>query len=706
MASLTFLYPMWFLALIPLGVILPWLIRQKTQQGLIAPHLAGRLGLNERQPVQGLLTWLPFVWLLSVTALAGPSWQKTTLPAYSLSGARVLVMDMSRSMYATDITPNRLTQARFKALDLLPGWIEGSTGLVTYAADGYTVSPLTKDSQTLSTLIPHLSPEILPIQGSNAAAGIQEAITLLKQAGHIQGDIILITDGLSDKESDDSLALLANTEYRVSVLAMGTTQGAPIALPDGRLQTDNSGRTVISRVDLSTLLPLTKETGGVLQLAKPTNSDVNALIAATAKPPQSTVQDKDKQELEERLNNGFWLLIPVIVIALLGFRRGVLLAACLIFIPVDQSYAADTGFAFKNRDQRAYQLFEDEQYAESAKVFSSAAWKGAAYYKAGEYDKAIETLKPLENDASQYNLGNAYVQVGQYDDAISIYERLLERNPDNQDARHNLEIARQLKANQPESPQNQANSTNKQPSDQQQDKSGNQRKQQDNPANSNDPQSEQQNADSSQEQSSQQSSEQDPGQNAGQDGQSGQHPDQQSGQQSGQQPGQPNQAQPQQSDNRQSGSQSDAENQQSDAGNAGQNTNATSGSTADAKPDDSRSASHAGSEQEADQQSDLQTAQQTVQQSEQQQTETQPDSQQAVSADEQSAENGKEQDSDAPPSVATSAAETGSNSSISASDPVLKKLEQVQDDTSGLIRAQLILQARQKQAPNASENTW
>lgn len=96
--------------------------------------------------------------------MAGPSWQSAERPSVQNSAARVLIMDMSRSMYATDLAPNRLTQARYKALDLLKGWQEGSTGLVAYAADAYVVSPLTSDSATLANLLPNLSPDIMPYQ--------------------------------------------------------------------------------------------------------------------------------------------------------------------------------------------------------------------------------------------------------------------------------------------------------------------------------------------------------------------------------------------------------------------------------------------------------------------------------------------------------------------------------------------------------------
>ncbi|WP_017007088.1 VWA domain-containing protein, partial [Enterovibrio norvegicus] len=265
MADFTFMHPTWLLALLPLAVLLPWVQGKAQKSGLIAPHLTALLSGNQtanRKPKRWPVAVLASAWLMSVIALAGPSWQKTELPAVNLAGARVLVMDMSRSMYATDIAPNRLAQARFKALDMLPGWKEGSTGLVTYAGDGYIVSPLTEDAATLKTLIPNLSPAIMPIPGSNAAAGINQAMDLLKQAGFAQGDIVLITDGLSNSESNAALNVLGGSDYRVSVLAVGTQQGAPIKLPDGKLLEQN-GMPVIAKLNLNTLASITQKTGGM-----------------------------------------------------------------------------------------------------------------------------------------------------------------------------------------------------------------------------------------------------------------------------------------------------------------------------------------------------------------------------------------------------------------------------------------------------------
>ncbi len=158
MSNFVFLYPEWLLGLMPVAALYLWLRIRKQNQTLIAPHLAKALGIEHSKQSVWLIRSALISWLLAVVALAGPSFEKTEHPTYNLADARVLVMDMSESMYATDIKPNRLTQARYKAHDLLEKWKEGSTGLVAYAADAYTISPLTTDTHTILNLLPNLSP--------------------------------------------------------------------------------------------------------------------------------------------------------------------------------------------------------------------------------------------------------------------------------------------------------------------------------------------------------------------------------------------------------------------------------------------------------------------------------------------------------------------------------------------------------------------
>ncbi|MEL7385075.1 MAG: hypothetical protein AAGJ88_15930, partial [Pseudomonadota bacterium] len=117
MAEFTFLNPYWLLGLIVIPVVLALNSQYRTQKSsLIAPHLAKMLGHSVKTKHYFAIWGL--AWAIACIALASPSWQSNTRPSFELSQNRVLVLDMSRSMYATDVKPNRLSQTRYKALDL------------------------------------------------------------------------------------------------------------------------------------------------------------------------------------------------------------------------------------------------------------------------------------------------------------------------------------------------------------------------------------------------------------------------------------------------------------------------------------------------------------------------------------------------------------------------------------------------------------
>ncbi|MGB2078833.1 MAG: vWA domain-containing protein, partial [Vibrio sp.] len=174
LAEFHFMHPVWLWGIVPVLLFGVWLKRPAKQSRLLADHLSQALGMANTASSK-LLGVLLSAWVIALVALASPSFEKQAVPSFNTGQSRVLIMDMSRSMYATDLTPNRLVQMRLKVLDLLPSFQEGVTGLVAYDLRAYTVSPLTKDSKTLANLVPNLSPEIMPYrgQGSDASKGIE-----------------------------------------------------------------------------------------------------------------------------------------------------------------------------------------------------------------------------------------------------------------------------------------------------------------------------------------------------------------------------------------------------------------------------------------------------------------------------------------------------------------------------------------------------
>ncbi|KZW15546.1 vWA domain-containing protein [Vibrio parahaemolyticus] len=458
MAEFTFLNPYWLLGLIAIPFVL--LINQKfraKKSALIAPHLAKMLGKTTLS--KPYFTIWGLAWAIACVALAGPSWQSNTRPSFELSQNRMLVLDMSRSMYASDIKPNRLTQTRYKALDLLPKWKEGATGLIAYAGDAYSLSPLTTDASTLAGIIENLSPELMPFQGSNLPAAIELALSQFSQAGANQGDIVVLADDLDDSELARSLNLVKGKNIRVSVLAIGTANGAPIALSDGSLLKTTQGSTVVAKTHLKNLQTLANKTGGMFVPIQHNNRDVDS-IAAYTNNTGNNLAAKQNQEVktDSRLNGGFWLLPLLLLPTVFLFRRGVIWVFFAALLPMTWTPDAQAN-PFLNADQQAANLYKQGEYEQAKNLFTDPSWQGAASYQTGDYEAAIKAFSNDPSQTGRYNLANSLAQNGQLEDAAEQYKKLLKENPDFEAAKKNLSVVEEKLKQQQQQQQKSQNST-------------------------------------------------------------------------------------------------------------------------------------------------------------------------------------------------------------------------------------------------------
>ncbi|EGQ9840061.1 VWA domain-containing protein [Vibrio parahaemolyticus] len=454
MAEFTFLNPYWLLGLIAIPFVL--LINQKfraKKSALIAPHLAKMLGKTTQS--KPYFTIWGLAWAIACVALAGPSWQSNTRPSFELSQNRMLVLDMSRSMYASDIKPNRLTQTRYKALDLLPKWKEGATGLIAYAGDAYSLSPITTDASTLAGIIENLSPELMPFQGSNLPAAIELALSQFSQAGANQGDIVVLADDLDDSELARSLNLVKGKNIRVSVLAIGTANGAPIALPDGSLLKTTQGSTVVAKTHLKNLQTLANKTGGMFVPIQHNNRDVDS-IAAYTNNTGNNLAAKQNQEVktDSRLNGGFWLLPLLLLPTVFLFRRGVIWVFVAALLPMTWTPGAQAN-PFLNADQQAANLYKQGEYEQAKNLFTDPSWQGAASYQTGDYEAAIKAFSNDPSQTGRYNLANSLAQNGQLEDAAEQYKKLLKENPDFEAAKKNLSVVEEKQQQQQQQQQQQ-----------------------------------------------------------------------------------------------------------------------------------------------------------------------------------------------------------------------------------------------------------
>ncbi|GIU53374.1 MULTISPECIES: VWA domain-containing protein [Shewanella] len=455
--SLHFIRPEWLLALIPLITIAIFLWRNQQSnsawQSYIAPHLANTL-ISETNQVKKQPKWLLMLcWVIAVIAISGPAVNKQSLPVYSSEQGRVLVMDMSLSMYATDQKPNRLSQAKYRATDFLTNLSEGETGLIAFAGDAFTISPLTRDKSTLLNLLPTLTPDIMPVRGSDLSAAIELAQQLLTQGGHITGDIIVMTDGVNPQQYSDATKVLDGSRYRVSVMAFGTSQGAAIQLPDGQLLRDNRGEIVIDKTDFKLLEQLVSPTGGLMIPATADGSSLSRLENWLANDGDAKATELEGESWQDL---GPYIAMLLIIPVLLSFRFTlvpVFTALTLGFLFQPSPVMANTwDDLWKTQDQQASETFAQaqtsEEFADAAEQFNQPLWQASAQYKAGDYENALAGFEQDSSANGLYNQANSLMQLNKLDEAISRYQQALKQQAEFPQAQKNLELAEQMKQQQ------------------------------------------------------------------------------------------------------------------------------------------------------------------------------------------------------------------------------------------------------------------
>ncbi len=443
---LHFTRPLWLLALLPASLLAALGWRQRTAavewHEVLDPSV--REHLLERRGVNRLPLLLPPVgWLLAILALAGPAWQQLPQPVLQKQDALVLVLDLSQSMYARDIVPSRLVRARNKLQDVLSERREGLTGLVAYAGDAFTIAPMTDDAGTLQSLVSSLAPAIMPSQGSNLQAGLEEAAGLLKRSGFEGGQVLLVTDGIA-RGKIAALAELARA-YRldISILGIGTPAGAPIPLPGGNFL-QRGGQPVIARLDTGPLEELAQVVGGRYRNLHLDDSDIRDLLAEL--PAAQVLVEEAERASDLWREEGPWLVLALLPLALLSFRRGWLLTIALLpFLgAAGQAQALEWSDLWYRADQQAAVALEEGEVEKAAILFEDSDWRGAALYEAGDYEEALLAWPGGRDARTDYNRGNALARAGRLSAALKAYNAALDMDPDMEDAEFNREIVKSL----------------------------------------------------------------------------------------------------------------------------------------------------------------------------------------------------------------------------------------------------------------------
>jgi Ca-activated chloride channel family protein len=445
-ADFHFLRPLWLLLVLAAPAF--WLLRHRGRADAgawrnaidphLLPHLIERIDAGTGKSGVVLAAAL---WTIACVALAGPAWEREPMPLYRNQAARVLALELSATMMAQDEKPSRFERARYKLVDILERSKDYQTALIGYAGEAFVAAPLTDDIGTVRNLVDALDPSTMPVAGNRASLAIQEAVKLIKQAGLHSGEIVLLADDANERAVTAARAAHRDG-FTVSVLGIGSPNGAPVALAQGDFLKDDSGNVVIARRDDASLAAVAEAGGGKYVTLSPDSRDLDALLvdrADAAAPSEADRTTTDDLAASTRWRDrGPWLLLLLVPLAAFAFRRGWLMAIALVlFAPAQRADAASFKDLWLRSDQQAAAALAEGDAKTAANVAKSPDWHGSASYRTGDFESAAADYAKVGNADGAYNEGNALAKLGKYEDAIAAYDRALEAAPGMDDAKAN-----------------------------------------------------------------------------------------------------------------------------------------------------------------------------------------------------------------------------------------------------------------------------
>ncbi len=422
-----FLRPYW-LALLPLVLIgyfiyFKGLKNKSSWEKVVDKKFLKLLLIKGSSRVRHMVVYLMgLAFILAVLSLSGPTWKRKELPHLTVDNAVAVLLNLSTEMDSSDVSPSRLTRAKYKIMDILDSVPDAQSGMIVYGAEPFLVSPLSDDPEIIKNLLPAIATDIMPATGDRADRAIAMAADKLRASGFKLGNIVIFTGGIETgfNQALKEAKIARERGYRVSVVNVSPASNEKLKL-------------------------LAEAGGGVLSNIQSSDSSVVSLINSTA-----------KEELKKSVNLiaawedfGYYLLFVPLLICLYFFRRGI-----LILILAAMPLKAHAGFLL-NQNQDAWRDFNNRRFKEAAAKFEDAKWKASSYYRAKDYAKAYEEFSKDTDVESLYNQGNSLAKQGKINEAIKKYEEVLKEDAKHEDAAFNLEYLKQKQQEEQEKQQQQ-----------------------------------------------------------------------------------------------------------------------------------------------------------------------------------------------------------------------------------------------------------
>ncbi|MEN8249094.1 MAG: VWA domain-containing protein [Bacteroidota bacterium] len=444
-----FLRPIFLWLLIPafLSLVLGLIsVREQIKwKKFIAPHLRPFVIKKGSEAKKRWLHIFLFLFLaVAILGASGPVWEEIEVPGKKLETPVVIALDLSQSMMADDIQPSRLERAKFKILDLLEANPGARVALIGFAGSAHTIVPLSHDYKIIRSHLEGLLPRIMPIQGTDLESALILADTLFSVT-NAPGTLILITDDFDDNTFDLLQKQATGSTTKFEIIPVNTPGGATVPAFWGRGTLKGPDKKPVhSKLNTPVLQKLNSLGNVNVNQLTLDNSDMEQLAKTISASLEFT--DADEKKEDDWQDNGILLAIPLALLTLLWFRKGLVLYSILIVFTLTGCQSGEFRNLWFTPDYQAQQLYNEGKFLEAAETYKDPLHKGVAYFKAGNYEAAIAAFEEDTTAMGAYNLGLAHYKNGDFVSAEMAFVEAVELNPDFGDAKKNQQLMEQLSA--------------------------------------------------------------------------------------------------------------------------------------------------------------------------------------------------------------------------------------------------------------------
>jgi Ca-activated chloride channel homolog len=316
---------LYLLILAPIIPILFWSAWKRKQKRLTVFAHPKMAPLLVRSPAPGVYVLrvlvLSWAWIFLVLALARPQWG-AKIEMVRREGIDILLLqDISRSMLAQDISPNRLTRSKHEISSFLEGLTGDRVGLIAFAGEARVLTPLTSDYSAVRIFLDVLHPDLL-LQGTNVEEALQLGLQVFAGGDPRHQVMVLITDGESHDGDVEGLARQAAISgIPVYTVGVGSREGSPVLLPNGRYLQDRRGNLVTTRLDEETLKKVASITGGRYYYASPGTFELNRILREISQLQKRELESEQLEQFQERYQIPLLIAIILLVLEALLFDR-------------------------------------------------------------------------------------------------------------------------------------------------------------------------------------------------------------------------------------------------------------------------------------------------------------------------------------------------------------------------------------------------